>query len=91
MLIELKQKEISLVCGRKGGFEHFCIVIKETVKAAGMAYCIALDRENAAGMFERVGKWSEPKKRTVCTAAIVGAAEGLYHITESMFGFDEKK
>ena len=62
-IIDLKQNDVSLVFGGKRLLEHACIVVKETIKGAGIAYCIALPANENNDILGRVGQLNEAKKR----------------------------
>jgi len=85
MVTDLKQNETRLVCGGKKLIEHVCGTLKEVIKGSGLAYCIALPADD--NMFGRIGRMNEPRKRALCSAIVIGTAEVMYHLTESVFGF----
>ena len=87
MTTNLKQYEINAVCGGKALGEHICSIAKEVTKAGGLAYCIAIppEREDILG---RIGRLNDPQRRAMCSAIAVGIAEIMYHVSETVFGFD---
>lgn len=90
MIVVLKINEFSIVSGGKNLMQHLCSTTKEVSKTSGLAFCLTLGQNDVDGLFGRIGHWGDVKKRTVCTALIVGSTEIMYHVAEYVFGFDKQ-